>query len=103
MGKGRQIAAVILDNMARGRTKAIWMSISTDLHVDAPRDLQDVGCHCTVIEGCKGLDAGQSKGLGIEYESIMPLARDLSQSLIDSDCDLFDQAHLLTSSQECCL
>ena len=31
VGKGRQIAGVILDNYARGRRRAIWISTSTVL------------------------------------------------------------------------
>jgi hypothetical protein len=31
IGKGRQIAGVILDNCARGRVKHVWFSISSDL------------------------------------------------------------------------
>ncbi|XP_074658013.1 uncharacterized protein LOC141910988 [Tubulanus polymorphus] len=56
VGKGRQIAGVILDNFARGRTKHVWFSISADLIVDAKRDLNDIGCYVKVIEGCKQLD-----------------------------------------------
>jgi len=37
VGKGRQISGVIVDNYARGRTKSIWFTISTDLIVDARR------------------------------------------------------------------
>jgi len=32
-----QIAGIILDNYARGRTKHVWFSISSDLIVDAKR------------------------------------------------------------------
>ncbi|XP_072033726.1 uncharacterized protein [Amphiura filiformis] len=56
VGKGRQIAAIILDNYVRGRTKHIWFSISADLKVDAQRDVKDLGCHIKVIEGCQHLD-----------------------------------------------
>lgn len=56
VGKGRQIAGIILDNFGRGRTKHIWFSISADLIVDARRDLQDIGCFIKVIEGCQQLD-----------------------------------------------
>jgi hypothetical protein len=43
MGKGRQIAAVITDNWLRGRRKAVWISVSADLKLDAERDLRDIG------------------------------------------------------------
>jgi hypothetical protein len=35
VGKGRQIAGVIMDNCARGRLKHVWFSTSTDLYLDA--------------------------------------------------------------------
>ncbi|CAB1101796.1 unnamed protein product [Ectocarpus sp. CCAP 1310/34] len=75
VGKGRQIAGIILDSWARGRKKHIWCSISNDLKLDAQRDLKDVGCHINVIDGCqawragKGLDAASSKGLGMSSSS----------------------------------
>ena len=60
MGKGRQIAAVIMDNYCRGRRKHIWFSVSTDLRLDAERDLRDIGAvGIGVIDGCKGLDKGR--------------------------------------------
>ena len=44
VGKGRQIAGIIMDNFARGRRRAVWVSTSSDLHHDAERDLEDLGC-----------------------------------------------------------
>ena len=43
VGKGRQIAAMILDSWLRGRKRAIWVSVSADLLEDARRDLTDLG------------------------------------------------------------
>ncbi len=43
VGKGREIAAIIADNWAQGRRRAIWTSISSDLIEDAKRDLRDLG------------------------------------------------------------
>lgn len=43
IGKGRQIAAVILDNWLHGRTKAVWISISGDLIDASRRDWEDLG------------------------------------------------------------
>lgn len=43
VGKGRTIAAIIYENYLRGRRKAIWLSVSTDLKYDAERDLRDIG------------------------------------------------------------
>ena len=43
MGKGRQIAAMIKEDHARGGTRVLWISVSNDLRFDAERDLADVG------------------------------------------------------------
>jgi hypothetical protein len=67
VGKGRQLAAIVLDNVARGRDRNIWFSTSADLRVDAMRDLRDLGCHVPVHDGCQGLDKG-NKGLGLGKE-----------------------------------
>ena len=31
----------------------MWFSISNDLKLDAQRDLKDVDCHISVIDGCQ--------------------------------------------------
>ena len=38
VGKGRQIAGIILDNFMQGRKKAVWISKNNDLFGDAVRD-----------------------------------------------------------------
>lgn len=38
VGKGRQIAGIILDNFMQGREKAVWISKNDDLFADAVRD-----------------------------------------------------------------
>ena len=43
VGKGRTIAGIMYENFLRGRKRAIWFSISTDLKIDAERDLNDIG------------------------------------------------------------
>ncbi|VDN09853.1 unnamed protein product, partial [Dibothriocephalus latus] len=43
VGKGRTIAGIIYENYLQHRKKAIWLSVSNDLRVDAERDLADVG------------------------------------------------------------
>ncbi|KAJ1618490.1 P-loop containing NTP hydrolase pore-1-domain-containing protein [Pavlovales sp. CCMP2436] len=42
VGKGRQIAGVILDNWMQGRRRAVWVSISAELLYDCRRDLKDL-------------------------------------------------------------
>ncbi|KAK4471151.1 hypothetical protein MN116_005546 [Schistosoma mekongi] len=43
VGKGRTIAGILYENYLQRRKKAIWLSVSNDLKVDAERDLRDVG------------------------------------------------------------
>lgn len=52
VGKGRQIAGLILDNLVRNRHKHCWFSVSQDLHLDATRDLRDIGC---AVDICKSI------------------------------------------------
>ena len=42
-GKGRQVAAVMLDNRLRGRGRALWLSASANLLEDARRDWAALG------------------------------------------------------------
>lgn len=43
VGKGRTIAGLMLENWRCGRKRHLWISIGSDLKVDARRDLDDVG------------------------------------------------------------
>ncbi len=42
-GKGRQVAGIILDNMLKGRKRALWISLSDRLLEDAQRDWAALG------------------------------------------------------------
>ena len=42
MGKGRTIAGLLLENWRCRRKRHLWVSIASDLRVDARRDLDDV-------------------------------------------------------------
>nr|WP_261370971.1 strawberry notch family protein [Sphingobium sp. B2] len=42
-GKGRQVAAIILDNWLKGRKRAVWLSVSDRLLEDAQRDWTALG------------------------------------------------------------
>jgi len=48
VGKGRTIAGIIYENFLNGRRKSIWLSVSTDLKLDAERDLKDIGAKIPV-------------------------------------------------------
>jgi hypothetical protein len=43
VGKGRTIAALILQHWLEGGRRVLWLSVSTDLIEDAKRDLKDIG------------------------------------------------------------
>ncbi|GFR58766.1 protein strawberry notch homolog 1 [Elysia marginata] len=43
VGKGRTIAGIIFENYVHRRKRALWLSVSNDLKVDAERDLRDIG------------------------------------------------------------
>lgn len=43
VGKGREIAGIILDNIRQGREKAVWVSFNEGLINDAKRDFSGVG------------------------------------------------------------
>ncbi len=43
VGKGRQIAGIIMDNLAQGRKRAVWVSNNSPLFEDAVRDWTAVG------------------------------------------------------------
>lgn len=43
VGKGREIAGIVLDNWSQGRTKAIWISEKKTLLEDAKRDWKGLG------------------------------------------------------------
>ena len=49
LGKGREIYAVIYDNYMQGRKKAVHMSVTHQLAVDAQRDSDDVGQPLKII------------------------------------------------------
>lgn len=48
VGKGRTIAGIIYENFLKGRKQAIWISVSSDLKIDAERDLKDIGANIPV-------------------------------------------------------
>ena len=73
VGKGRQIAGIMLDNYARGRRRHLWLSTSSDLHLDAQRDLRNIGCHINVINNCQTLDKEQK---------VVGLPKDLQEGVL---------------------
>ncbi len=54
-GKGRTLAGFVVENIARGRNKHVWVSVSSDLYEDAKRDLSDLGLESYAEEKCFNL------------------------------------------------
>ena len=59
VGKGREIAGIILDNWNQGRRKALWISQNTDLIHDAKRDLRALGVDPNLVIDYAGVKLGQ--------------------------------------------
>jgi hypothetical protein len=51
--------------------KHVWVSISTDLHLDATSDFRDLGCHINIINNCQSLDKEtRTFGLSKDFQVI---------------------------------
>ncbi|KAK2077490.1 hypothetical protein QBZ16_004335 [Prototheca wickerhamii] len=68
VGKGRTIAGLVYENWKRGRRRHLWISIGSDLRVDARRDLDDVGGADIPLHALNKLPYGKldSKRIGIQ-------------------------------------
>lgn len=64
MGKGRTLAGFVVENIARGRKKHVWISVSNDLYEDAKRDLRDLGLSEFAENNCFNLGK-------LPYESLV--------------------------------
>lgn len=53
VGKGREIAGIIVDNFNKGRKKAVWITTSKELINDAKRDLNALGYTGKVLYNIK--------------------------------------------------
>ena len=87
-GKGRQVAAIILDHWLRGRRRALWLSASDKLLEDARRDWAAIGgSEADVIPLSKfrqGADIPQESGiLFATYATLRSPARQGKSSRLD--------------------
>ena len=87
-GKGRQVAAIVLDNWLRGRRRALWLSQSDKLVEDARRDWTALGgCEHDVFPISnfrQGADIPLSEGiLFATYATLRSPARQGKQSRLD--------------------
>jgi hypothetical protein len=112
-GKGRQIAGVIADNMAQGRTRAVWLSRNDALLEDARRDwgaIGGAGSDITPQSAWKQADAiRMDRGiLFTTYATLRQPARGMRLSRLDqivgwlgADFDgviVFDEAHAMANA-----
>lgn len=63
VGKGRQIAALIKQHFAEGGTRALWVSVSQDLRLDAERDLDDLNSGIEIYRGSDQVPKGDFEGV----------------------------------------
>jgi predicted RNA methylase len=109
-GKGRQVAAIILDNWNQGRRKALWLSKSDKLVEDSKRDWKAVGGRDSDILPLSKFKQNQEihalRGiLFATYSTLRSAGRNGNPSRLDQiiawlgedfeGCLIFDEAHAL--------
>ena len=94
VGKGRTIAGIIKENIARNRLCHVWVSVSNDLIDAARRDLEDLDVHVPIValkefptgvkvaqirrkfkEQCKRTEQCEHKEAGVLFTTYALLAR----------------------------
>ncbi len=112
-GKGRQVAAVILDNWLKGRKRALWVSKSDTLIEDAQRDWSALGQERLLIQPLSRFRQGTPIRLedGILFATYATLRSDARdervsrvQQIVDwlgTDFDgviVFDESHAMQNA-----
>ena len=112
-GKGRQSAAIILDNWLRGRRKAIWISKSDKLIEDAQRDWSALGMERLLVTPLSRFPQGKPITLsqGVLFTTYATLRSDdrgekvsRVRQIVDwlgSDFDgaiIFDESHAMQNA-----
>lgn len=117
-GKGRQVAAILLDNWLKGRRRAVWISKSDKLLEDAVRDWVAVGGRKSDIIALSQFRQGAEIALGdaIVFTTYATLRTDERQGpggtvkrsrvrqLVDwlgagfDGCLVFDEAHAMANA-----
>ncbi len=115
-GKGRQVAAIILDNWLKGRRRALWISKSDKLIEDAQRDWSALGQERLLIQPLSRFRQGApirlSEGiLFCTYATLRSAERDGKASRLQQIIDwlgrdfdgviVFDEAHALANAAAC--
>ena len=110
VGKGREIAGIILDNFRQGRNKAVWVSVNPNMVIDATRDWTGLGQNKDDIMSLSKVKLGKpiAADSGILFASYNTLASsegEMSrlQQIVDwlgKDFDgviAFDEAHKMNN------
>ena len=112
-GKGRQSAGILLDNWAKGRCKALWISKSDKLLEDAQRDWSALGQERLLVTPlsrfAQGRDIPLSEGiLFTTYATLRSEERWAKKSRVDQIVDwlgadfdgviLFDESHAMANA-----
>ena len=110
VGKGREIAGIILDNFRQGRNKAVWVSVNPNMVIDATRDWTGLGQNKDDIMSLSKVKLGKpiAADSGILFASYNTLASsegEMSrlQQIVDwlgRDFDgviAFDEAHKMNN------
>lgn len=67
VGKGREIAGVMADNLNQGRKKHVWISLNNNLFQDARRDVAALGIDPASIFEFSELKKAEAPGEGIAF------------------------------------
>ena len=112
-GKGRQSAGILLDNWCQGRRKALWISKSDKLLVDAQRDWSALGQERLLVTPlsrfAQGRDIPLTEGiLFTTYATLRSEERGAKKSRVDQIVDwlgadfdgviLFDESHAMANA-----
>ena len=113
VGKGRQSAAIILDNWLQGRRKAVWISKSDKLIEDAQRDWSALGMERLLVTPLSRFPQGRKVALqeGVLFTTYATLRSDDKAEKVSrvrqivewlgSDFDgvlIFDEAHAMQNA-----
>ena len=111
-GKGRQVAAIILDNWLKGRRRAVWISKSDKLIEDAERDWTAIGGYRSDIVPLsrfrQGADRARRRNPLTTYATLRTQAKGEKASRIQQIIDwlgrdfdgvvVFDEAHAMANA-----
>ena len=120
-GKGRQVAGILADNWAQGRTRAVWLSQSSRLLEDARRDVEGLGGNPDIVFPLSRYPMGrridrQSGILFCTYATLRQAPRDGKKSRLEQivewlagdgseekrhafeGCIVFDESHALANA-----